>query len=147
MRPILLFFDRLGHLGGLILCAVGLGSMGLGVYIFGGSGPWNGSPVWSEGGLVLGGAHFGVGLFIVVTRGLPLLFKGAPPDFRMCDEALRALLSENRPMTLCLECRTEILVPPCEHCHQSSTAFDVRTRVDAENARALLGLDGKVELR
>jgi hypothetical protein len=65
----------------------------------------------------------------------------------MSDEALRALLSENRPMTLCLDCRTEILTPPCEHCLQSSTAFDVRTRTDAENARALLGLDGKIELQ
>lgn len=146
MRPIILFIERLGHLGGLLLCALALISGSLGAWLLIGSGPWNGEALWSPAGMGLGMTHLGLGL-VLLLRGLPLLFRGAPPDFRMSDDALRALLSENRPMTLCLDCRTEIVVPPCEYCRQSSTAFDVRTRTDAENARALLGLDAKIELQ
>ena len=145
LRPILLFIDRLGRPGGLLLLSVGAASIVLGAHLIATLGPWNGEAVWSPAGL-------GLAVFLCVEgpvlalKGVAQLLKGAPPDFRMSDDALRALLREGRPLTLCLECRTTILGPPCEHCHQSSTAFEVRRPVDAENARALLGLDDKVEL-
>lgn len=145
MRPIVLFFDRLGRLGGLLLFVGGAGSIALGIFLLLTMGPWNGEPVWSPAGL-------GMALFLCVEGlvlgldGLVQLIKGGPPDFRMTDDALRAVLSEGRPLMICLECRATIALPPCDHCHQSSTVFEVRRPVDAENARALLGLDGKVEL-
>ena len=115
-------------------------ALGLGVYLCVRTGPWNGESIWSPMGLSFGFTHIVVSL-VIAGFGVPLLFRGAPPDFRMSDEALRALLSEARPMTLCLDCRTEIVLPPCPHCQQSSTAFEVRRPADAENARVLLGLE------
>jgi hypothetical protein len=86
-------------------------------------------------------------VFLLAVHGVPLLIRGAPPNFRMTDEALRSLPCENRPINIWFDCRTEIVVAPCEHCFQSSTVFEVRKPSDAENALALLGLDGERQLR
>jgi hypothetical protein len=145
MRPILLFLVRLGRVGGLLLCALGGGAMVLGAVMVARLGPWNGTDLSSPAGFALGLVHL-LGGPLLLVPGLPLLVRGAPPDFRLSDDALRALLQEGRPVNLCLECRATVLVAPCDHCHQSSTVFEVRGPVDAENARALLGLEGQREL-
>ena len=131
---------RLGRFGALIFLVGAAASGLLGGYLILEAGPWNGAELTSPAGFAMGLAHLGLSLLLGLN-GVVLLVSGAPAPVRKTDDELRALLGDGKPHLLCLDCRTTVLVPPCEHCHQNSSCFEVRTQTDAENARALLGLD------
>lgn len=80
-----------------------------------------------------------VGVLLAV-QGAVVAVQGVQPSPRRSDQELLRLLEGPRPVTLCLDCRTAVVVPPCEHCGGSASCLEVRSPADAENARVLLNL-------
>lgn len=131
---------RLGRGGGVI--ALGLSAITAyeAVWLWRAIGPDNGADGWSPMGVGVAGVFAAASLSIAV-QALWLLLRGKPPSPRLEDaELLRRLVSAERPLAVCFECRTLSAVPTCEHCHQSSSCLDIFTRVDVRNAISLLGL-------
>lgn len=118
-----------GRAGGIFGIAAGIVAAGF----------YNGEDVWSPKGLGLAGLMVLSGLFLIVQGATLVARRAVSP--RLSKEALTSLLSEGRPVTLCLDCRAEIIVPPCEYCAKSSSCMEIRNASDVDTARTLLGLD------
>lgn len=109
-------------------------------------GPGNGSEHWSPEGFGLALALVIITPFLVV-QGVSLLLRGRLPAPRLSDdELLRRIVSGERPLAVCLDCRTVTPVPPCEHCHQSSSCVEISTRTDVKHALSLLHLEEPARL-
>lgn len=76
---------------------------------------------------------------------LARLFGGGAP--KLSDEELvRRINSSERPLTVCLDCRTLGLLPPCDYCKRSAPCLELRSRADVKNAFASLGLEPPAEI-
>ena len=131
---------RLGRGGGVIALVLSAMAAYEAVWLWREVGPGNGADVWSPKGVGLAYAFAAASLFVAV-QALSLLLSGKSPKPRLEDaELLRRLVSGERPLAVCLECRTLGAVPPCDHCHQSSSCLEIFTRADVKNAISLLAL-------
>ncbi len=129
---------KLGRVGSAAVLVISVLVFAGGLWLLPQVWPLNGAELWSPQGTALSCLCIFMAP-IVGLQALVTLWRNAPP-VRKTDAELASLLAEGRPLIICLDCRTEITVPPCEHCGQSSTCFDVRTSADVENARLFLEL-------
>lgn len=133
--------ERLGRAGGLVAALLtGLAALAaewLGAAV----GPWNGTQVWSPVGT---GVAIALGAVtpLLALQAIALLVRGRAPRAALSDaELVKRLASRERPLTVCLDCRSLGLVPPCDHCGKSSSCVELRTRADVRQALQLLNLE------
>lgn len=75
-----------------------------------------------------------------MTSFFARLFGGGKP--KLSDEELISRInSAERPLCVCLDCRTIGVIPPCDYCNRSAPCLEIRTRADVKNALASLGLE------
>lgn len=135
--PLIHHLGRVGGIGALLFSAfVAFG----GVWLFLLVGPNNDPDLWSPKVAVLAIALVLISPFIAL-QGISLLILGRPRIPRLSDaELVKHLVSNERPLTVCLECRTICAVPPCDHCGQMSSCLEIIARSDVKNALILLNL-------